>query len=197
MVKLTSRVVNTYYAGLCLGKVTLRLQTSSYLVKETFFKCQLCLSLTISPAARRQWCYMHWFTAIRCHQRCKSMPGRAFINIFPLEQLNSLCFCFSFSQTQETFVLFLLRLEYCYNLFLFVISQAPIYVNKAIVLEDAIRIGYGGRPHNTKPIFNIILDRFLVCLWISWVSYSVTVANHMVGVLVQRSWGTRSFIGRA
>ncbi|KFK28264.1 hypothetical protein AALP_AA8G494300 [Arabis alpina] len=36
--------------------------------------------------------------------------------------------------------------------------QAPIYVNKAIVLEDAIRIGYGGRPKSTKPIFNVILD---------------------------------------
>ncbi|CAN8277724.1 unnamed protein product [Cochlearia groenlandica] len=36
--------------------------------------------------------------------------------------------------------------------------QAPIYVNKAIVLEDAIRIGYGGRPQSTKPIFDVILD---------------------------------------
>ncbi|CAH2043015.1 unnamed protein product [Thlaspi arvense] len=36
--------------------------------------------------------------------------------------------------------------------------QAPIYVNKTIVLEDAIRIGYGGRPQSTKPIFNVILD---------------------------------------
>ncbi|XP_024007623.1 bifunctional nuclease 1 isoform X2 [Eutrema salsugineum] len=36
--------------------------------------------------------------------------------------------------------------------------QAPIYVNKAIVLEDAIRIGYGGRPQSTKPIFNVLLD---------------------------------------
>ncbi|KAL0643362.1 hypothetical protein Bca4012_041652 [Brassica carinata] len=36
--------------------------------------------------------------------------------------------------------------------------QAPIYVNKTIVLEDAIKIGYGGRPKSTKPIFNVILD---------------------------------------
>ncbi|KAF8101412.1 hypothetical protein N665_0205s0008 [Sinapis alba] len=36
--------------------------------------------------------------------------------------------------------------------------QAPIYVNKTIVLEDAIKIGYGGRPQSTKPIFNVILD---------------------------------------
>ncbi|KAJ4878738.1 Wound-responsive family protein [Raphanus sativus] len=36
--------------------------------------------------------------------------------------------------------------------------QAPIYVNKSIVLEDAIKIGYGGRPQSTKPIFNVILD---------------------------------------
>lgn len=36
--------------------------------------------------------------------------------------------------------------------------QAPIYVNKTIVLEDAIKIGYGGRPQSTKPIFDVILD---------------------------------------
>uniref|UniRef100_A0A1J3G9M6 Bifunctional nuclease 2 n=1 Tax=Noccaea caerulescens TaxID=107243 RepID=A0A1J3G9M6_NOCCA len=36
--------------------------------------------------------------------------------------------------------------------------QAPIYVNKAIVLEDAIKIGYGGRSQSTKPVFNVILD---------------------------------------
>lgn len=36
-------------------------------------------------------------------------------------------------------------------------------MNKSIVLEDAIRIGYGGRPQSTKPIFDVILDRFLVC----------------------------------
>jgi len=48
-------------------------------------------------------------------------------------------------------------------MFLFVISQAPIYVNKAIVLEEAFKIGYGGRPQSAKPVFNVILDRFLVC----------------------------------
>ncbi|AED98148.1 Bifunctional nuclease domain [Arabidopsis suecica] len=36
--------------------------------------------------------------------------------------------------------------------------QAPIYVNKAIVLEEAIKIGYGGRPQSAKPVFNVILD---------------------------------------
>ncbi|XP_010550488.1 PREDICTED: bifunctional nuclease 1-like [Tarenaya hassleriana] len=36
--------------------------------------------------------------------------------------------------------------------------QAPIYVNKEIVLADAIRIGYGGRPQSTRPIFDVILD---------------------------------------
>ncbi|XP_010557505.1 PREDICTED: bifunctional nuclease 2 isoform X2 [Tarenaya hassleriana] len=36
--------------------------------------------------------------------------------------------------------------------------QAPIYVNKEIVLTDAIRIGYGGRSQSTKPIFDVILD---------------------------------------
>ncbi|KAL1217078.1 Bifunctional nuclease 2 [Cardamine amara subsp. amara] len=79
MVKLTSRVVNTYYAGLCLGK----------------------------PGDNDLIC----------------------IDSRPSDAINVARAC-----------------------------QAPIYVNKAIVLEDAIRIGYGGRPQSTKPIFNIILD---------------------------------------
>ncbi|XVE82418.1 hypothetical protein DITRI_Ditri16bG0003300 [Diplodiscus trichospermus] len=37
--------------------------------------------------------------------------------------------------------------------------KAPIYVNKQIVLEDAIRIGYGmGRVRNTKPTYDVLLD---------------------------------------
>ncbi|GMH14924.1 hypothetical protein Nepgr_016765 [Nepenthes gracilis] len=37
--------------------------------------------------------------------------------------------------------------------------KAPIYVNKQIVLTDAIRISYGsGRLHNTRPIYDVSLD---------------------------------------
>lgn len=37
--------------------------------------------------------------------------------------------------------------------------QAPIYVNKQIVLADAIRISYGtGRVRDTKPIYDVLLD---------------------------------------
>ncbi|XP_010466058.1 PREDICTED: bifunctional nuclease 2 [Camelina sativa] len=79
MVKLTSRVVNTYYASLCLGK-----------------------------------------------------PGDSDIICFdsrPSDAINVARSC-----------------------------QAPIYVNKAIVLEEAIKIGYGGRSQSAKPVFNVILD---------------------------------------
>lgn len=112
---------------------------------------------------------MHWLTAIWCHQRCKSMPGISFHC-----SLLSLTFLILFSLKQPR-----LNTEIC---ILFVMSQAPIYVNKSIVLEDAIKIGYGGRPQSTKPIFNVILDRFfLVCLWIPpGLCDSVTVANHIV-----------------
>ncbi|EOA13660.1 hypothetical protein CARUB_v10026729mg [Capsella rubella] len=79
MVKLTSRVVNTYYASLCLGK----------------------------PGDNDVICF-------------DSRPSDA-INVA----------------------------RSC---------QAPIYVNKAIVLEEAIKIGYGGRSQSAKPTFNVILD---------------------------------------
>ncbi|XP_010444845.1 PREDICTED: uncharacterized protein LOC104727436 isoform X2 [Camelina sativa] len=79
MVKLTSRVVNTYYASLCLGK----------------------------PGDNDVICF-------------DSRPSDA-INVA----------------------------RSC---------QAPIYVNKAIVLEEAIKIGYGGRSQSAKPVFNVILD---------------------------------------
>lgn len=37
--------------------------------------------------------------------------------------------------------------------------QAPIYVNKKIVLTDCIRLGYGtGRPRDTKSIYDVMLD---------------------------------------
>lgn len=37
--------------------------------------------------------------------------------------------------------------------------KAPIYVNKQIVLTDAIRISYGtGRVRDTKPIYDVLLD---------------------------------------
>ncbi|XP_010683029.2 bifunctional nuclease 2 [Beta vulgaris subsp. vulgaris] len=37
--------------------------------------------------------------------------------------------------------------------------KAPIYVNKQIVLADAIRISYGtGRVRDTKPIYDVLLD---------------------------------------
>lgn len=82
-------------------------------------------------------------------------------------------------------------------------SQAPIYVNKTIVLEDAIKIGYGGRPKSTKPIFNVILDRFfLACLVPPWVITTMCdsllqLLNTWWFLLVQRSRGTRSHIGGA
>ncbi|KAK6237273.1 hypothetical protein QUC31_002742 [Theobroma cacao] len=37
--------------------------------------------------------------------------------------------------------------------------QAPIYVNKQIVLADAIRMGYGmGRVRDTKATYDVLLD---------------------------------------
>lgn len=43
-------------------------------------------------------------------------------------------------------------------------------MNKIIVLEDVIKIGYGGRLKSIKFIFNVIFDRFfLVCLVFLWV----------------------------
>lgn len=43
--------------------------------------------------------------------------------------------------------------------------QAPIYISKQIVLTDAIRIGYGvGRGRNSKPIYDVSLDRYLAML---------------------------------
>ena len=40
--------------------------------------------------------------------------------------------------------------------------QAPIYVNKQIVLADAIRIGYGmGRVRDTKSTYDVSLDRYI------------------------------------
>lgn len=43
--------------------------------------------------------------------------------------------------------------------------QAPIYVNKQIVFTDAIDIGYGmGRVRDTKPTYDVSLDRYLLCL---------------------------------
>lgn len=42
--------------------------------------------------------------------------------------------------------------------------QAPIYVSKQIVLEDAIRIGFGmGRVRDTTPTYDVVLDRYVVC----------------------------------
>jgi hypothetical protein len=54
--------------------------------------------------------------------------------------------------------------------------QAPIYISKQIVLTDAIRIGYGvGRVRNSKPIYDVSLDRYLaklayLCLIINVIS---------------------------
>lgn len=40
--------------------------------------------------------------------------------------------------------------------------QAPIYVNKQIVLADAIRIGYGmGRVRDKKSTYDVSLDRYI------------------------------------
>lgn len=40
--------------------------------------------------------------------------------------------------------------------------QAPIYVNKQIVVTDAIRFSYGmGRARNTKSTYDVSLDRYL------------------------------------
>ena len=40
--------------------------------------------------------------------------------------------------------------------------QAPVYVNKQIVLTDAIRISYGmGRVRDTKSTYDVSLDRYI------------------------------------
>lgn len=39
--------------------------------------------------------------------------------------------------------------------------QAPIYVNKQVVLTDAVRISYGmGRMRDTKSTYDVSLDRY-------------------------------------
>lgn len=39
--------------------------------------------------------------------------------------------------------------------------QVPIYVNKQIILTDAIRIVYGmGRARDTKSVYDVVLDRY-------------------------------------
>lgn len=39
--------------------------------------------------------------------------------------------------------------------------QAPIYVNKQIVVRDAVRISYGmGRMREMKPTYDVSLDRY-------------------------------------
>lgn len=114
---------------------------------------------------------MMLYALIHGHQTPSTLQEHA---RYVLKQLSDYCFCF--------LALFSLKIVIC---FWFVMSQAPIYVNKTIVLEDAIKIGYGGRPKSTKPIFNVILDRFfLACLVSPWVITtmcdSLTVANHVV-----------------
>ena len=44
--------------------------------------------------------------------------------------------------------------------------QAPIYVNKQIVVRDAVRISYGmGRMREMKPTYDVSLDWFLLFSW--------------------------------
>lgn len=37
----------------------------------------------------------------------------------------------------------------------------PVYVNKQIVLTDAMKIGYGSdRTHDAKPVYDVTIDRY-------------------------------------
>lgn len=57
--------------------------------------------------------------------------------------------------------------------------QAPIYVNKQIVLADAIRISYGtGRVRDTKPIYDVLLDRYFLITFNPVVSYSLMFISY-------------------
>lgn len=57
-------------------------------------------------------------------------------------------------------------MQQCFYELLIILSdiyyvQAPIYVNKQVVLTDAVRISYGmGRMRDTKSTYDVSLDRY-------------------------------------
>ena len=57
--------------------------------------------------------------------------------------------------------------------------QAPIFVSRQIVLEDAIKIGYGmGRTRDSKATYDVSLDRYCVHIWGPYIWYHLLLLYH-------------------
>ncbi|RVX16449.1 Bifunctional nuclease 2 [Vitis vinifera] len=138
MVKITERIVNTYFARIYFSKPgENNIQSVDARPSDAINVAKLCKVFTFHTLAAKLLLIFHPVARQGCLELAKSkfwcpiltMLSYTLKGIFWIELCNLLCL------------------------------QVPIYVNKQIILTDAIRIVYGmGRARDTKSVYDVVLD---------------------------------------